>query len=148
LSTTAAIQSQKFTLDDIAITGPSIRTFFCVLLFILASGFQHDCHSYLASLKPKGPPSGQSKPSEYKLPDHPAFHYLIAPHYFAECLIYVSLTIIAAPKGSWVNMTLGCALVFVLVNLGATADVTRVWYRQRFGEEGVRGKWRMIPWMY
>ncbi|KAK0285102.1 hypothetical protein LTR35_005304 [Friedmanniomyces endolithicus] len=159
----SAVQAHTFSLDDIAVTGPDLRTFASVLLFILASGVQHDCHAYLASLKSKpapSPPTNTVQISErrrdesnesggYKLPDHPAFAYLIAPHYTAECLIYLSLTMVAAPQGgAWVNLTLACALVFVVVNLGATADVTREWYRGRFGEEAVKGKWRLVPFVW
>ncbi|KAK0874915.1 hypothetical protein LTR91_001338 [Friedmanniomyces endolithicus] len=159
----AAVQAHTFSLDDIAVTGPDLRTFASVLLFILASGIQHDCHTYLASLKskPATPPATKSvhlskngegdslEAAQYKLPDHPAFAYLIAPHYTAECLIYLSLTMVAAPQGSaWVNRTLACALVFVVVNLGATADVTREWYRGRFGEAAVKGKWRLVPYVW
>lgn len=159
----AAVQAHNFSLDDIAVTGPDLRTFASVLLFILASGIQHDCHAYLASLKSKPAPSPPTNPVQinerrrdesnesgrYKLPDHPAFAYLIAPHYTAECLIYLSLTMVAAPQGGvWVNLTLACALVFVVVNLGATADFTREWYRGRFGEEAVKGKWRLVPFVW
>ncbi|KAK1059209.1 hypothetical protein LTR74_012790 [Friedmanniomyces endolithicus] len=155
-----AVQAHTFSLDDIAVTGPDLRTFASVLLFILASGIQHDCHAYLAALKSKPAPqpsmtavqnSGKVEDEShisggYKLPDHPAFAYLIAPHYTAECLIYLSLTMVAAPQGgAWVDLTLACALVFVVVNLGATADVTREWYRGSFGEEAVKGKWRLVP---
>ncbi|KAK0936955.1 hypothetical protein LTR29_011454 [Friedmanniomyces endolithicus] len=158
-----AVQAHNFSLDDIAVTGPDLRTFASVLLFILASGIQHDCHAYLASLKSKPAPSPPTNPVQinerrrdesnesgrYKLPDHPAFAYLIAPHYTAECLIYLSLTMVAAPQGGvWVNLTLACALVFVVVNLGATADFTREWYRGRFGEEAVKGKWRLVPFVW
>ncbi|KAK0933417.1 hypothetical protein LTR29_014986 [Friedmanniomyces endolithicus] len=161
--TSAAVQAHTFSLDDIAVTGPDLRTFASILLFILASGIQHDCHAYLASLKSKPAPSASTKTAQmgekhedkshtsggYQLPDHPAFAYLIAPHYTAECLIYLSLTTVAAPQGrAWVNRTLGCALVFVVVNLGATADVTRDWYRGKFGEDAVKGKWRLVPFVW
>lgn len=40
------------------------------------------------------------------------------------------------------------ALVFVVVNLGVTAEGTKRWYEKRFGVEAVREKWRMIPAVY
>lgn len=139
---------------------PSIRTLFSTLLFILASGFQHDVHAYLAHLKtsptpnPSVPDNNSTAPKlttpsrTYRLPTHPAFTPLICPHYTAELLIYLAMAINAAPKGEWVNGTLGCAAVFVLVNLGVTAYGTREWYVRTFGEESVRGKARMIPFLY
>jgi 3-oxo-5-alpha-steroid 4-dehydrogenase 3 len=43
---------------------------------------------------------------------------------------------------------MGCALLFVMVNLGITAEGTKQWYERRFGREATRGKWRMIPPIY
>ena len=112
---------------------PSLKTFVGLPLFLVASGIQHDCHRYLASLK------------KYSLPQHPAFARLIAPHYFAECLIYLAFSIIAAPVGSACNWTLLCSLAFVASNLGVTARSTRTWYMRQFGEQSVQDRWNMIP---
>ena len=84
----------------------------------------------------------------YKLPTHPLFQSFIAPHYTAECFIYLSLTIVAAPRGQWINATLASALVFVVVNLGVTARGSRAWYEKRFGRESVVGKWNLIPFVF
>ena len=115
---------------------------------MLASGFQHDCHNYLAFLKANKSEDGKAPEQSYKLPTHPAFQSLIAPHYFAECLIYLSLAILAAPQGAWLNNTIASALIFIVVNLGATAEVTRQWYIKTFGQDAVKGKWRMLPLVY
>lgn len=139
------LQSHKLSINDFTLTGPSLRTIIGVLTFILASGIQHDCHAYLASLKEIGPSETKS---EYKLPNHPAFNISLTPHYFAECLIYTSLSILAAPQGDWLNWTFVAALVFVTVNLGVTADGTRKWYREKFGADAVSGRARMIPSVY
>ena len=105
-------------------------------LFFFASGMQHDCHAYLASL-PK-----------YTLPVHSAFTQVICPHYTAECVIYVALAILGAPPGKIVNGTVLTILVWVVANLGATANMTRDWTAKKFGPESVSGKWRMIPYMW
>lgn len=97
---------------------------------------QYDAHAYLAGLK------------KYTLPDHPIFHNLVCPHYFAECLIYLALSIIAAPPGYMFNHTIFCALVLVAANLGVTADGTKRWYEQKFGIESVKNRWRMIPFVF
>lgn len=133
---------------DLIIPQPSLKSFIGILLFILASGVQHDCHAYLASLKDR--PSAEAKDSKsgYRMPDHPAFNVSITPHYFAECLIYLALAIAAAPRGEWINWTIASALTFVVVNLGVTAYGTRAWYEQRFGAAAVRGKARMIPILF
>lgn len=103
-------------------------------VFLLASGVQHDCHMYLASL-PK-----------YTLPMHPAFQVLICPHYTAECLIYLSFAIMGAPGGALVNQTLFCAFLFVYVNLSVSASTTKKWYAEKFGKDKVVGRGEMIPY--
>ncbi|KAL2826846.1 hypothetical protein BDW59DRAFT_61430 [Aspergillus cavernicola] len=131
------VLTHQLSLDDFRLTSHfSGRTLLCVPMFLIASGIQHDCHFYLFSLK------------KYTLPTHPMFSRLVCPHYTAECMIYLSITLLAAPEGETVNKTLLSALVFVAVNLGITASTTRQWYKQRFGEEAVRGKWNMIPIIY
>lgn len=115
---------------------PSIRSFVGILIFLLASGIQHDCHAYLASLK------------KYTVPDHPVFHRLVNPHYLAECFIYLALSVVAAPPGYVINRTIFCALILVSVNLGVTADGTKRWYEQKFGADSVKDRWRMIPFVY
>ena len=105
-------------------------------LFILASGIQHDCHTYLAAL-PK-----------YTLPMHPLFQVLICPHYTAECVIYLSLAVLSAPKGAVVNKTMFAALIFVSTNLAVTASMSKEWYERKFGKESVRKRWKMIPSLY
>ncbi|CAK3883555.1 related to 3-oxo-5-alpha-steroid 4-dehydrogenase [Lecanosticta acicola] len=145
---TASIQKQITSVKDVMITGPSIKSFVGIMLFMLASGFQHDCHAYLASLKDIKKAEGNDSKSDYRLPDHPAFNISVTPHYFAECLIYLSLAIAAAPWGQWINWTMFCALTFVAVNLGVTAHGTKLWYEKRFGAAAVQGKARMIPLLY
>ena len=113
-----------------------MRTLLCVPIFLLASGVQHDCHAYLASL-PK-----------YTLPAHPYFQSIVCPHYTAECVIYASMAILAAPRGAWVNRTLLSVLAFVSVNLGITASTSKNWYAKKFGKETVERRWNMIPGLY
>ncbi|RMZ07723.1 hypothetical protein D0860_04966 [Hortaea werneckii] len=163
------LASHTFSLADIAVPPPSFRTFCSLLLFIFASGFQHDCHAYLCSLKS---PSSHTttttsasdnndsdptipKPKDsYRLPTHPAFTHLLVPHYTAESLLYLSLAFLAAPQseagGRIFNYTLLAAWVFVVVNLGVTAQGTREWYLSRFGgsregRETVLRRWRLVP---
>ncbi|KAI1437684.1 hypothetical protein GGR50DRAFT_691952 [Xylaria sp. CBS 124048] len=52
--------------------------------------------------------------------------------------------VVAAPRGQLYNQTLACAVLFVLVNLGITANGTKRWYAERFGGQA-HGKWKMIP---
>jgi 3-oxo-5-alpha-steroid 4-dehydrogenase 3 len=132
----ASLLRESFEFGHLTIEAPSIRTFVGCLMFIVASGVQHDCHSYLASLK------------KYSLPEHPVFGRIVCPHYFVECVIYFAMSIVAAPGGCMLNWTIVCALVFVGVNLGVTADGSRDWYMEKFGAASMSGKWRMIPFAF
>lgn len=154
-----ALVRHETSMQDFQLNAPSLRTLFSLVLFILASGIQHDCHAYLASLKRPRDKRDNSKSSgtqkagveqqqqSYKLPTHPAFNVVLTPHYLMECIIYVSLAILDAPTGQWCNFTLLCALAFVVINLGVTAVGTHDWYRRNFGRAAVQGKWAMIPWI-
>lgn len=147
----AALQKHEPSLSSLlCFHAPNPRTFGSVLIFILASGIQHDCHTYLAHLKSSKSTNSnaEKKRDKYKIPTHPAFHSLIAPHYTAECAIYLALAVVAAPNGRWMNRTLAWALVFVVTNLGITAKFTRTWYEERFGAEAVKGKWNLVPWLW
>lgn len=97
---------------------------------------QYRCHEQLAALK------------KYSLPDRGMFRYLVCPHYTCECMIYLSLAIIAAPEGQWWNKTLVSVLMFVAVNLGVTAHGTKNWYMAKFERDRVVRKWNMIPFLY
>jgi len=136
---TDAIDGFDFSLGKVyALVGPpSAKSFAGVLLFIMGSGLQFDCHAYLASLE------------KYTLPVHPAFQKLVCPHYFAECLIYVGFAIMSAPRGRGpVNVTVMTALVFSAVNLGVTSLVNREWYEGKFGKKAVEGKWNIVPLVF
>ena len=120
-------------LSSFRIAYPSLKTLLGLPLFLVASGIQHDCHSYLASLK------------KYTLPEHPLFNTVVCPHYLAECVIYLSLAIISAPPGLWMNRTVTAALVFVVANLSVTASDTKTWYGNKFGKDKVAHRWVMLP---
>ncbi|PNS17936.1 hypothetical protein CAC42_3895 [Sphaceloma murrayae] len=131
-----ALTQEKFALKHFQFVPPTPRTFISFIVFVLASGAQRDCHGYLSSLK------------QYAVPEHPAFHALVCPHYFAECLIYLSMAVQAAPSGTLLNRTILSAFIFVAINLGVTADGTKKWYAKKFGSQSVEGKWRMIPYLF
>ena len=118
---------------DIRLSTPSLRVVVCVLAFLVASAIQHNIHVHLASLK------------KYSLPFHSAFRNIVCPHYTAECALYLALTCLAAPQGQPWNGTMLCATIFVIVNLGITADISKTWAMEKFGKEKVEGKWRMLP---
>lgn len=128
-----ALMSTDKPLGDAAISAPSLSSFVFLPLFLFASGIQYDTHAYLNSLR------------KYGQPIHPAFENIVSPHYTAECAIYLSLMFLAAPKGQIINQTILAALVFVVIELGVSADISKRWYKQKFGGQLVQHKWRMIP---
>jgi len=65
-----------------------------------------------------------------------------------ECLIYLSIAMISAPRGAILNKTMFAALIFVSTNLGVTASTSKEWYEKKFGKEAVAGKWKLIPYLY
>lgn len=130
------VLSSPSVFSSITMSAPSLKTLLGIPIFILASGIQHDCHAYLASL-PK-----------YTLPIHPIFQVLVCPHYLAECLIYLSLAIIGAPRGAVYNKTILIAFCFVSTNLAVTASASKEWYERRFGQGTVAGRWKMVPWLF
>jgi 3-oxo-5-alpha-steroid 4-dehydrogenase 3 len=107
-----------------------------------AHAYQHMCHRYLFELRTQteGPP--------YKLPSEHLFSILICPHYTCEVLIYACMSLLVAPTGRYVNWTLACATVFVAINLGVTANGTKQWYSEQFGVEKLRGRKRMVLWIW
>ena len=109
------------------------------LMLVLVMGFiwfskrQHDIHVHLASLQ------------KYSVPVHPSFDKIICPHYYEECKLYMCLELMATPPRAWVNWTMLCALIFVAVNLGITADVSKTWAVGTFGSERIKNKARIMP---
>jgi 3-oxo-5-alpha-steroid 4-dehydrogenase 3 len=46
------------------------------------------------------------------------------------------------------NRTVLAGLGFVVSNLAVTADSTMKWYVEKFGAEKLKGRWRMLPYVY
>jgi 3-oxo-5-alpha-steroid 4-dehydrogenase 3 len=38
--------------------------------------------------------------------------------------------------------------LFTIVNLGITAESSRIWYASKFGAESIAQRWRMVPFVY
>ena len=101
------------------------RTILCIAAFLYNSSQQYQVHRYLASLR------------EYRVPDHPIFTKtnLVCPHYGCEVNIYLTLAILAARDTRIFNITMLCAVLFVMVNLGVTAEMTKQWQMQQFSKQ-------------
>ena len=108
-----------------------------VSIFIFASVWQYLYHCYLASLR------------KYTLPVEYGANYIVAPHYTADCLIYLCLAIVDAPHGL-INWSVICVLAFTVVNLGVTADGTKKWQLSKFRDQqqSIQQRWRMLPGLW
>lgn len=104
---------------------------------LTAHVLQHSYHAYLYRLR--------TESKGYQFPSHPLFSNLLCPHYTCEIAIYVLLSFLAAPEGSLVNWPLVCGTIFVVTNLGVTAEGTKEWYAEKFGQDKVAHRKRMIP---
>ena len=107
-----------------------------IVMAVFAWVNQYRCHKHLAGLR------------KYSVPQEGLFRWFICPHYTCECILYLSLAVIAAPQGQLWNQTLLCAHVFVLINLGVTAYGTKRWYIEKFGDKAVARRWSMIPHVF
>ncbi|KAG5980468.1 hypothetical protein E4U55_003994 [Claviceps digitariae] len=112
------------------------RALLALAVFLAAWLKQNECHRHLASLK------------KYTLPNKGLFRYIVCPHYTCECVIYLAISVMAAPRGSFLDRPVLCGVVFVVINLGITASNTKQWYADKFGADKVADKWRMIPGIF
>lgn len=104
---------------------------------LTAHVLQHSYHAYLYRLR--------TEHKGYQLPSHPLFSNLLCPHYTCEVAIYALLSLLAAPEGCVVNWTVFCGMIFVATNLAVTAVATKNWYAEKFGQDQVGHRKRMIP---
>ena len=109
-----------------------------IALFITASIWQFQCHSILASLRPR-----MTSSPVYTLPPSSSlsFQLFLTPHYTAEILVYLSILLVTR------NATLFTAWIWVLTNLCVSASETRQWARRKFRDKEW-GKWNVIPVIY
>ena len=105
--------------------------------FLAASLWQYKYHAYLASLR------------KYTLPQKHGASLIVAPHYTADCLIFLCLAILNARNGV-IDLNLLCVLVFVVINLGVTADGTKNWMLSKFRDQqdDIQSRWRMLPGLW
>ncbi|KAH8708511.1 hypothetical protein GQ44DRAFT_731474 [Phaeosphaeriaceae sp. PMI808] len=115
----------------------SWATITLVPAILTAHVLQHSYHAYLYRLRTEN--------KGYQLPSHPFFPDLLCPHYTCEIAIYVFMSFLAAPEGRLVSWTLMTGMIFVVTNLGVTANATKEWYVRKFGQDKVGHRRKMIP---
>ncbi|KAK9381458.1 uncharacterized protein V2V93DRAFT_391157 [Kockiozyma suomiensis] len=102
------------------------------VLYLTAARAQYSAHKQLASLKKYSPP-----------PPTFLFKYLVCPHYTAEIVVYISIAVICDFSSATVAV-----IIWTIVNLGASAEQSRAFYVDKFGEKVVDGKYNIIPFVF
>ncbi|KAK9475631.1 hypothetical protein V1514DRAFT_24046 [Lipomyces japonicus] len=100
-----------------------------LVMFVVAFVSQYLTHVQLSRLVKYSPPP----------PTWP-FKYLICPHYTAEVIIYFALAWLVAFSASSVAV-----VVWVAVNLGASAEQSKKFYINKFGPQSVKSKFMVLP---
>lgn len=130
---TMSVSSASVNLNSIQL-GIALST---TTVFLGVSLWQYQYHAYLASLR------------KYTLPRKLGATFIVAPHYLADCLIFLCLAINNARRGL-LDPNLCAVLVFVVVNLGVTADGTKKWMLSKFRDQqaDIQSRWRMLPGLW
>nr|XP_002129419.1 polyprenol reductase [Ciona intestinalis] len=101
-----------------------VRHFMGIVVFLIASFYHHQSHIILADLRKKG----SIKKDAHGIPQGGLFNLVSCPHYFAEVLVYISITIIlGAQCQTW--------FLVLLYNIFAHANMAmgaHTWYRNTF----------------
>ncbi|KAJ1927335.1 hypothetical protein IWQ60_003005 [Tieghemiomyces parasiticus] len=138
-------------------------------LFTYAAYHQFCCHRILARLRAGTCMSrtAADSPPVYRVPKGDWFDWIECPHYYAEILIYLSLTLIlvlwipsttvgplTARASTWqITAPLPGLNLFLLnlwniVNLSISAYSTHRWYTRKFSSEYPANRWLIMPGIY
>ncbi|CAN6632438.1 polyprenol reductase [Trichomonascus vanleenenianus] len=97
-----------------AVVAPWARVILSLCIIATASMYQLQCHRHLASLR------------KYSLPTWGLFKRVACPHYLCEIALYMGFWMLDATPVT------ALSLLWVIVNLGASAEQTRDYYRHKF----------------
>ncbi|XP_029443387.1 polyprenol reductase isoform X2 [Rhinatrema bivittatum] len=97
-----------------------------ILIYIWASCHQFKCHVILASLRKSE--SGEVVNLDHSVPYGDWFESVSCPHYFAELVIYVGMSV---TFGGW-NLTWWLVVMYVLFNQALAAVLCHEFYQKNF----------------
>lgn len=97
-----------------------------IALFAWASYVQFDSHRILANLRKDK--SGRVVTTKHTIPAGKWFDLVSCPHYMAEILIYLALTIVLSGK----SFTWWLVFLFVVTNQIAMGKFNHSWYLRNF----------------
>ncbi|XP_029904630.1 polyprenal reductase [Myripristis murdjan] len=95
-------------------------------LYIWASLLQHHCMVTLARLRTGN--SGTVQTLAHRVPEGGWFNLVSCPHYFAELLIYVSLSLVSGG----LSLTWWLVVLYVLFNQGLAAQLCHEFYISKY----------------
>ncbi|KAM9435817.1 polyprenal reductase [Clarias gariepinus] len=111
-----------------------------VLLFLWASWLQHCSLSLLASLRTNS--SGRVETLTHRMPRGGWFELVSCPHYLAELMIYMALSVCC----SCVSFTWWLVVLYVLCNQALAAHLCHEYYRSTF-KSYPSGRKAFIPFL-
>ncbi|KAI0484416.1 3-oxo-5-alpha-steroid 4-dehydrogenase [Xylariaceae sp. FL0804] len=87
---------------------------------------------------------GQTVEKHYEVPQNGLFRYMLFPHYFMEWVEWL---------GYWIAAGVSCAPARIFLVNEFFAMLPRAvsggkWYKQKFGEDEIKGKYVIIPGVY
>uniref|UniRef100_A0A8C4SKH5 Polyprenal reductase n=1 Tax=Erpetoichthys calabaricus TaxID=27687 RepID=A0A8C4SKH5_ERPCA len=100
--------------------------FLGITMFIWASVHQNRCLTILANLRKEN--NGKVINMHHSIPVGDWFSLISSPHYFAELLIYISLSL---TLGGW-NLTWWLVVLYVLFNQALAAALCQEFYHKKF----------------
>lgn len=108
----------------------NLYLFLSYAIFTFGSVLQSSFHYHLSTLV------------KYTLPSFSLFRYVACPHYFAEIIIYLSLLPVTPRE---LQRTMLLLLLWVAVNLSASAEQTLQFYQKKFTNPPPHA---IIPYLY
>lgn len=125
------VESAALQLKWYHISGP--------LLFLYASFHQYKCHVILANIRT----GRKSDSTQYALPKGDWFDLVTNPHYFAEILLYIGISMAQGFRNVWTIAPVLSTALLLLIG----AKLSHEWYKEKYGDV-VQRKRALIPYIY
>ena len=107
-----------------------------LLLFLYASFHQYKCHVILANIRT------DHKDGRYALPKGDWFELVTNPHYFAEILLYIGISMVQGFRNVWTIAPVLSTTLLLLIG----AKLSHEWYKEKYGD--VQRRRALIPYIY
>lgn len=111
-----------------------------IILFLCSSYIQFDSHRVLANLRKDS--AGRIVTTKHSIPRGFWFNLVSSPHYMAEIMIYLSLTIVLGGK----SLTWWMVFLFVITNQTIAGIITHSWYNKTF-KDYPQSRLAIIPYV-